>query len=103
MISQEKELEALKTQITQGTTMPLKMVATLMVFTAVVVAGYVDIKYALGDLYKEIAQMRVEVKEKMNDRWTKDDDLWFMYELCDTNQLKCPPHVRMGKGNVDDR
>jgi hypothetical protein len=68
-----------------GTSISLALVIRIAVVTAVITAGWVDLRY-------QIASLRDEVKRSTDDRWRATDDLVFMHSFTELNELKMVPH-----------
>lgn len=76
------------TRIGETTMVTLKTVVGVVIVTACVVAGYIN-------LLARIDALAVTINTRMSDSWTKTSDYVFMRDFAATNALSMPDHTRL--------
>jgi len=87
----------------EGTSINLKLVVGIVTLTVVIVGSWFSVKHDIADLKLRQAESVQDITETINDvmskierieqnRWTKENDLYFMERFTYENKLTMPKH-----------
>lgn len=83
-----KELQQrLEAPISESSTISLRLFISGLVATATVVGAYTDLRVQVHSQNKMLEQIIVKMEKMAETSWTKQDDLHFMSDFADRNNL----------------